>query len=254
MPAAASISRSASAATAFAAAAARVAVRRARRRGCRSGRRAESGGGKDSRGKVAVRLSQRTGRPSAARDVRSSSSGGGEGPSRGTARVLEIAPVGVDGPRRTPRREHSKKPSSSGSGDGPGRSTWRSPSRRHGCRPAWSRARSARGAPGSCGGLRRPRGGGSRTRGGAVRVRADPAERARVEPAAARGQEDAVLAPANESRARFAEVPGDPVGGLLAERHHASLPPLPWTWRNSWSKSTSARSRSYGFALRSPAE
>ena len=56
-----------------------------------------------------------------------------------------------------------------------------------------------------------------------VRVRADPAERARVEPLAARGQEQRRFGTANELGARIADVQRDPVGGLLAERDHALL-------------------------------
>src|SRR5439155_9416352 len=52
------------------------------------------------------------------------------------------------------------------------------------------------------------------------------AERARVEPPAARREEERVLRAGGERRARVAEVPGEPDGGLLAERHDALLAAL----------------------------
>ena len=59
-----------------------------------------------------------------------------------------------------------------------------------------------------------------------VRVRHQPAERARVEPPAADGEEQRVLGAAGERRARVAQVPRDPERRLLAERHHALLAAL----------------------------
>ena len=59
-----------------------------------------------------------------------------------------------------------------------------------------------------------------------VRVRRQAAERARVEPAAAGGEEDGVLRSARQLRAAFAQVPGEPEGGLLAERHGPLLAAL----------------------------
>ena len=61
----------------------------------------------------------------------------------------------------------------------------------------------------------------------AVRVREQPAERARVEPAAADGEEERVVRAARELRPRVAQVARDEVRGLLAERHDALLAALP---------------------------
>ena len=52
----------------------------------------------------------------------------------------------------------------------------------------------------------------------AVRVRHQAAQRRGVEPAAAGREEERVVGAAGELGARLAEVAGDPVGGLLAER------------------------------------
>ena len=56
-----------------------------------------------------------------------------------------------------------------------------------------------------------------------MRVRDEPAERRRVEPAAARREEQRVLGAAGELRPRLAEVARDEVRGLLAERDDAVL-------------------------------
>ena len=59
-----------------------------------------------------------------------------------------------------------------------------------------------------------------------MRVRADAAQRARVEPASTRGDEERVLGAADELRSRLADVTGEPVRGLLAERDDALLAAL----------------------------
>ena len=59
-----------------------------------------------------------------------------------------------------------------------------------------------------------------------VGVGDEPAERARVETAAARGEEERVLRAAGELRARVAQVAREPERGLLAERDGALLPAL----------------------------
>ncbi len=61
----------------------------------------------------------------------------------------------------------------------------------------------------------------------AVRVRKQPPEHARVEPAPAGGEEKSVLGAAREQRAGVAQVQAQPVGGLFAERHRAFLASLP---------------------------
>ncbi len=55
----------------------------------------------------------------------------------------------------------------------------------------------------------------------AVRVGSDTAQRRGVEPAAARREKERVLGAAGERRASLAEVAGEPVRRLLAERHDA---------------------------------
>src|SRR6059058_4776070 len=57
-------------------------------------------------------------------------------------------------------------------------------------------------------------------------MRQQAPESARVEPAPARREEERVLGAARELRARLAEVDGDRMRGLLAERHHALLAAL----------------------------
>src|SRR5436190_1357574 len=54
-----------------------------------------------------------------------------------------------------------------------------------------------------------------------VRVGRDPPQRARVEPRASHRDEERVLRAAHELRPRLAQVAGEPVRRLLAERHHA---------------------------------
>ena len=61
----------------------------------------------------------------------------------------------------------------------------------------------------------------------AVRVRHQAAKGRRVEAAAADGEEEGVDGTAGELRPRLADIPGDPVGGLLSERHHPLLRALP---------------------------
>ena len=60
----------------------------------------------------------------------------------------------------------------------------------------------------------------------AVRMRQDSADRARVEPAAARREEERVLRTACELRPGLAEIAPEHVRGLLAERHDALLAAL----------------------------
>src|ERR671934_1165222 len=59
-----------------------------------------------------------------------------------------------------------------------------------------------------------------------MRMRVQTAERARVEPPPARGDEQCVLGPTDEPRTGVAEVQADPVRRLLAERHGALLASL----------------------------
>ena len=59
-----------------------------------------------------------------------------------------------------------------------------------------------------------------------VRVGEKAAERARVEPPAARGEKECVVRPAGELRSRIAQVPRDDVGCLLAERDDPLLAAL----------------------------
>src|SRR5439155_20238066 len=60
-----------------------------------------------------------------------------------------------------------------------------------------------------------------------VWVRAEPAERARVEPPSARGEEERVRGAGGELRSRVAEITREPGGRLLAERDHALLSAFP---------------------------
>src|ERR671930_1943492 len=61
----------------------------------------------------------------------------------------------------------------------------------------------------------------------AVRVREEPAQRARVEPASAGGEEERVLGAAGELRPCLAKVDGEPVRSLLAERDDPLLVAFP---------------------------
>src|SRR5439155_8277846 len=61
----------------------------------------------------------------------------------------------------------------------------------------------------------------------AMGMREEAAESARVEPPAARGEKERVLRAGGERRACVAQVPGEPHGRLLAERHDALLAALP---------------------------
>ncbi len=56
-----------------------------------------------------------------------------------------------------------------------------------------------------------------------VRMGQDAPQRRRVEAPAAHGQEQRIVRAARQSRACIAQVPSDPPGGLLAERHDALL-------------------------------
>ena len=58
-------------------------------------------------------------------------------------------------------------------------------------------------------------------------MREEATERARVEPAAARRQEERVVGAACKRRPRLVQVTRDPMRGLLAERHDALLRALP---------------------------
>ena len=59
-----------------------------------------------------------------------------------------------------------------------------------------------------------------------VRMREEPPDRARVQPPAARGDEESVLRTVDELGSRLVEVETNPVRSLLAERHDSLLVPL----------------------------
>ena len=171
--------------------------------------------------------------------------------------LREIAAVRVDGPRRPPRREEREEAFELRIRSEGGRSHRPSGdvSRPHGCRPAWSRATSARAAPGSSSDRRRPRAGASRTSGagGAGGGGAGGACSCRGAGRARRGR---------ARRSRRARAPAARPAGSSATTCDASspsgttrsLPPFPRTCTCSCSKSTSPRSRPTASALRSPAE
>jgi len=77
----------------------------------------------------------------------------------------------------------------------------------------------------------------------AVRMRKQPAERARVEAAAAGGEEERILCPASELRTAVAEVERQPVRGLLAERDDALLAALAVNMSNASSSLSTSRGR-----------
>src|SRR5215211_6975540 len=60
----------------------------------------------------------------------------------------------------------------------------------------------------------------------AMRVGDEPPQRARVQAAAARREKERLLGAARELGARLVHVAGEPVGGLLAERHRPFLAAL----------------------------
>ena len=88
-----------------------------------------------------------------------------------------------------------------------------------------------------------------------VRVRADPPQRARVEPLPARGQEQRSLRAADELGPRVAEIAARSSSAASSPSGTTrSLPPLPCTRTSSCSKSTSARSSETASRERRPAE
>ena len=288
VPFAASIRRSDSRGTACVAACGFASASRPRRRGYPHGGRAGPGGGSGADGSDAAgdRGGGEAGGPHR-RDPapRVTPSSPSRRARRERCRGREIAAVGVDRARRALRGKQEqialylgvgrlRRGSSCGSDPirrpdaapaltlaslrarvAAGRTRAAAGVHRRGCRPASSRAKRARGAPGSCAGRRRPRAGASRRRaaagGGCASGGGGPRCRAR------RPRTERKSVSLRRGRGRAARPAGSVATACAARSPRGtmrSLPPLPRTWTASCSKSTSASRSPTTSAVRRPHE